>query len=88
MAQAYAMPAPIMPAPTTPTRPTEVGGTSFGREPPRLRWPRSKKNAWVMLRCTGVPTSEANQRLSIRSAVSKSTCAPSTTAHMIAWAAG
>ena len=78
------MPAPIMPAPITPTRLAEVAGTSLGREPPRLRWLRSKKNALVMLRCTGEPTSEANQRPSTASAVSKSTEAPSTTAHRMA----
>ena len=88
LAQAYAMPAPIMPAPITPTRLAEVAGTSLGREPPRLRWLRSKKNALVMLRCTGEPTSEANQRPSMAIAVSKSTEAPSTTAHRMAWAAG
>ncbi len=48
LAQAYAMPAPIMPAPRTAALRTGRGATPSGRLRPALTAWRSKKNAWIM----------------------------------------
>ncbi|RAO28177.1 uncharacterized protein ONO86_06020 [Micromonospora noduli] len=88
LAQAYAMPAPIMPAPSTATRRTGGASTSAGRAAPPLTAFRSKKNAPIMFLATCPVSRPIRCRVSTVRAVSRSTCAPSTAAARIASGAG
>ena len=81
------MPAPIIPAPRTPTLVAWNVSMPSGRNLPALIACRSKKNAWIMFLKFWPTIRWSGSALSIRLAVSKSTCAPSTAAERIArWA--
>ena len=82
------MPAPIIPAPSTPTFAGRLRGTSRGRDWPDLIALRSKKKALIIAFAFAPVASFARCRLSMRSAVSKSTSAPSTITASAASAAG
>ena len=71
------MPAPIRPAPRTPTFFTDISGTSFGRTAPFSSASLFRKSERIMAPEDGFIRMLVNQRASIRSAVSKSTQAPS-----------
>ena len=78
------MPAPIIPAPRMPTLPTGLFSTPAGRSWPLLMACRSKKKAWIIAVDSRPAASSVRYRDSIRLAVSKSTCEPSTAADMTA----
>jgi len=77
-----------MPAPSTTTFLAVCVTASAARPRAPLTACRSKKNAWIMFLETEPTAREVNQRPSIASAVSTSTCAPSTATAMIALGAG
>ena len=77
-AATFAMPEPIMPAPTTPSLRTALASKPSGRLAPPFTWLSWKKNAVIMFLATGCTTSDVKLRLSMRSAVSKSSRPAST----------
>ena len=87
-AHEYAMPAPIIPAPRTATLVGAHRSYPDGREAPPLIACMSKKNALVMFLATCPVASSTKYRVSMRSAVSTSTCAPSTAAARMLRGAG
>ena len=69
-----------MPAPSTPTLVGSNVLDALGPQPPALIACRSKKNAWIMFFGDLAGDQLGEVAASMRLAVSKSTCAPSTAA--------
>ncbi len=71
------MPAPMKPAPTTPIFLSALGGTSAGRRAPLFSSCMETNSERIMAAASGERRILANQRDSMRSAVSIGTCRPS-----------
>ena len=82
------MPAPIIPAPRTATFCALYCGYPAGRDPPLVMCCRSKKNAFVMFLLTWPAARFTKYSASMVSALTKSTCEPSTAADMMWCGAG
>ena len=82
------MPAPIMPAPSSPTLVGWKRAAVPGRDWPLLMAFMLKKKVLIMARALTPVISLAKYRLSMRSAVGRSTCRPSTMHDKMASGAG